>query len=88
MYIFFFYVFFAAVLKARTRFRWLCTCARCCIQYNEDNMAAMLREKTKSYFHKNLGNLRFNYSDDILGELQILFSKDGQHVDVRFAVES
>ena len=37
--------------------------------------------------YKNLADLRFNNSDDILGEVEVFLGQDGQHVDVRLAVE-
>lgn len=37
--------------------------------------------------YKNLAYLCFNNSDDILGEADVLLGQDGEHVDVRFAVE-
>lgn len=38
-------------------------------------------------FYKNLADLRFNNSHDFLGEVQVLLGQDGEHVDVRLAVE-
>lgn len=39
------------------------------------------------YIYKNLADLCFNNSDDILGEVKVLLCQDGEHVDVRLAVE-
>lgn len=37
--------------------------------------------------YKNLGDLRLDQGDDVLGEGHVLLGQDGQHVDVRLAVE-